>query len=119
MRVRRMSDDELYSFLERVMVEKRLFLCKDLKREDLAREAVTNRTYISSTLRKRGLNFARFVNSFRAQYAIELLASEKNRDLSPEDIACMSGFSGADAMNRYIRKSAGLTASVLRNRLLQ
>lgn len=117
MKVRRMSDDELYGFLERVMLEKKLFLRSDLKREDLAREAVTNRTYISRTLSMRGLNFARFVNSFRVQYALELLASDRWRDASPEDIACMSGFSGADAMNRYIKKSAGSTACAFRERI--
>ena len=112
-----MSDDELYALLEGVMVEKRLFLCKDFTREDLAREVVTNRTYISRVLKKRGLNFARFVNSFRVQYAIELLLSDRYRDTSPEDIACMSGFSGADAMNRYIKKSAGSTACAFRERV--
>lgn len=117
MKARRMSDDELYGFLEKVMVEKKLFLRRDLKRDDLAREAVTNRTYISRTLSARGLNFARFVNSFRVQYALELLASDRWRDASPEDIACMSGFSSADAMNRYIKKSTGSTGCAFRERV--
>jgi AraC-like DNA-binding protein len=43
--------------------------------------------------------------------------SERWRDASPEDIACMSGFSSADAMNRYIKKSTGLTACAMREQI--
>ena len=53
--------------MQLLMQEKKLFLRKDLTRDEMAREVMTNRTYISRALQGRGLNFAQFVNSFRAQ----------------------------------------------------
>lgn len=104
--------------MDALMREQRLFLRKDLTRDDLARETMTNRTYVSRALRDHGLNFARFVNTYRVQYAIELLLDSGDSSLSREDVALMSGFSCADAMNRYIKKCAGLTACALRERVL-
>lgn len=104
--------------MDALMREQRLFLRKDLTRDDLAREAMTNRTYVSRALKEHGLNFARFVNNYRVQYAIELLLDGGDPALPREDIALMSGFSCADAMNRYIKKSAGSTACALRERVL-
>ena len=104
--------------MDAVMREKRLFLNKDLTRADLARESMTNRTYVSRALKYSGQNFARFVNAYRVQYALELLLDGSDPSLSQEDIAVMSGFSCADSMNRYIKKSAGSTACAVRERVL-
>lgn len=118
MRQRLIRDEEIYRKMQRLMREKRLFLRKGLTRDDLAREVLTNRTYITRALRGRGQNFAQFVNSFRAQYAIELMLSEEYRDTPQADIAEMSGFSHVQTMNRYIKKSAGSTACAMRSRIL-
>jgi len=103
--------------MDYLMREKKLFLRKRLSRDEMAREVFTNRTYITRALKGRGLNFSQFVNAYRAQYAIELLSSEKHRDTPAEDIAEMSGFSHVDTMNRYIKKSAGSTACAFRERI--
>lgn len=100
------------------MLERRLFLRPDLTRDALAREVLTNRTYITRALKGRGLNFSQFVNSFRADYAIGLMTGKKYRDASPVEIAELSGFSSVDTMNRYIKKSAGSTTCALRERML-
>lgn len=117
MRRKRIDDGRIYGEMNRLMREKRLFLQKGFSRDDMAREVMTNRTYVSRALRGRGLNFSQFVNAFRAQYAIELLLDPENAALSQEDVAEMSGFSSADAMNRYVKKSAGTTACAVRKRL--
>ena len=101
----------------RVMQEKQLYLRRDLTRDDLARAVLTNRTYITRALRCRGLNFSRFVNSFRAMHAIDLMMDGPYADASPADIAELSGFSSTDTMNRYIKKSAGTTACALKERM--
>ncbi len=101
------------------MVEKRLYLRKHLSREDVAREVLTNRTYLTRALKVKGLNFAQFVNSFRAQYAIGILFDPRYRDASPADIAEMSGFATVESMNRYVKKSAGSTACAMRKRVLK
>ena len=117
MRRKRVDTDEVYERMKQLMLERQLYLRHDLTRDCLAREVLTNRTYITRALRGRGLNFPQFVNSFRAAHAIELMASGRYLDASPEEIALLSGFSSADTMNRYVKKSAGLTACALRERM--
>ena len=117
MRRRLLSDEEIYEKMTQLMLEKRLFLRKQLTREDVAREVLANRTYVTRALRGKGLNFSQFVNAFRAQYAIGLLFDPRYRDARPFDIAELSGFSSVETMNRYIKKSAGSTACAVRERI--
>ena len=117
MRRKRFDADGIYEKMVQVMLDGKLFLRHDLSRDDLAREVMTNRTYVTRTLKMKGLSFPQFVNSFRAAYAIEQMASGRYPDTSPEEIAILSGFSSDDTMNRYIKKSAGLTACALKDRM--
>ena len=105
--------------MQRVMEERRLFLRKGLSRDDLAREVMTNRTYITRVLKGHGMNFSQFVNAYRAQYAIGLLFDPRYFDARPPDIAELSGFSSVETMNRYVKKSAGSTACAMRIRVLE
>lgn len=117
MRRKRLDDDKLYEKMKKLMLSKRLYLRRDLTRDELARELMTNRTYITRALKGRGLNYSQFVNSFRAAHAIDLMARGRYPDAAPEEIALLSGFASVDTMNRYIKKSAGLTACALRERM--
>ena len=117
MRRKRHSDDEIYAKMKQLMTERCLFLRKDLTRDQMAREVMTNRTYITRALKGRGLNFSQFVNAYRAQYALELMLDERYRDAPPADIAEMSGFSHVATMNRYLKKSAGSTACAFKVRV--
>ena len=113
-----MSYDEincLYDRMKSYMVSTSAYLDEDYTREDMAKALNTNRTYLTEALRFKHLTFYRFVNSYRAQYAIELLTRKPTS--SVEDIAFLSGFRTARAMNRYIKQSAGLSARALRNRI--
>ena len=115
-RYHRLGTMDLYGALLRLMVQERLFLNKKCSRERLARELMTNRTYVSRAINARGMSFSQFINSFRAEYAISLLARHDLAGVPLDDIAEMSGFSTADQMNRYVKKSAGMTACALRKR---
>ena len=117
MRRKRFDANGIYEKMMQLMQDRQLFLKHDLTRDDLAREALTNRTYVTRTLRMKGLSFPQFVNSFRAAYAIEQMASGRYPGASSEEIAILSGFSSSDTMNRYVKKSAGLTACALRERI--
>ena len=117
MRRRTLSDDALYEKMEKLLEEKRLYLRKSLSRDDVARELLTNRTYVTRALEGRGLRFPQFVNAFRACHALALMMDDAYRDVPPADIAEMSGFSSVDTMNRYIKKSAGSTACAVRERI--
>ena len=52
-RKRRVSDDEIFARMDALMRKKRLFLRKQLSRDDMAREVLTNRTYITRALKGR------------------------------------------------------------------
>jgi len=117
MRRRALSDDQLYEKMEQVLRAKQLYLQKQLTRDDLARELLTNRTYITRALTGRGLSFPQFVNTFRTERALSLMMGPEGAMLPPADIAEMSGFSSVDTMNRYIKKSAGTTACAVRTRI--
>ena len=103
--------------MNRLMEQKRLYLQPGITRDIVAREVLTNRTYITRALRAKGFSFTQFVNSFRVAYALKLMADERYRDASPADIAEMSGFSSVDTMSRCIKKCAGFSAGVLRERM--
>ncbi len=119
MRRKRLDEGGIYEKMVQLMADRQLYLRRDLTRDELAREVLTNRTYITRALKGRGLNFSQFVNSFRAAHAIALMAEGRYPDASPEEIALLSGFSSEDTMNRYIKKSAGLTACAFRERMTE
>ena len=114
---RRLGNEELYRAIVRLMTQRKLYLDKNCSRAMLARELMTNRTYVSRALNAKGMTYAQFVNSFRVQHAIGLLSRPEHAATPLGDIAEMSGFSCVELMNRYLKKSAGLTARALRNRL--
>ena len=103
----------------RLMAQRKLYLDPGCSRETFARELMTNRTYVSRALNARGLTFTQFVNSYRTQCAVALLARRDLADASLGDIAEMSGFASVDRMNLCLKKSAGLTACALRKRLME
>lgn len=108
--------DILFNRMKACMADTGWYRRDGFRREDLAREVCTNRTYLSEALRLKCLSFNQFVNSYRTQYAIELLVREA--EISVEDVAFRSGFKSARMMNRYIKKSAGLSAHALRCKII-
>lgn len=115
-----MSRDEakkLYDRMKIYMLNSSEYLKEGFSREDMAKALRSNRTYLTEALRFKNLTFNEFVNSYRAQYAIELLVSR--REASIEDIAFLSGFGTARSMNRYIKQSAGLPAHALREKIIR
>ncbi|MBQ0025307.1 MAG: hypothetical protein KBT00_06265 [Bacteroidales bacterium] len=109
--------DILYERLCRLLEEERLYLRPQLKVEDIARAAASNRTYISAALRSKSVTLPELVNSYRARYALDIIIRSDCRDLPVEELAELSGFNSARTMNRYIKKSAGVSAGALRYRL--
>ncbi|MCR5710250.1 MAG: AraC family transcriptional regulator [Bacteroidales bacterium] len=114
---RKLDTGLLYYRLQSIMREKKLYLDSRLTRNDLAREAMTNRTYVTAALREQHTSFHAFVGEFRMQHALMLLRDEANRDVPLDVIATRSGFANADTMNRQLKKGAGETARAMRQRL--
>ena len=99
------------------MVCGKLFCRKSLSMDLLSRELCTNRTYVSGALRSRGFTFSDYVNSFRVQYLVKLLGSTSEQSLPAEVIADMCGFMSVRTLNYYVRKTYGISFSVLRRRV--
>ncbi|MDD2595233.1 MAG: helix-turn-helix domain-containing protein [Bacteroidales bacterium] len=107
---RGVSHEVLFKRMEMVMTQKQLFLNNSLTINKFAREVGTNRTYITRILSSKGFNFKTYINSFRIQYAIELLSKKRDERPYVPDIAEQSGFASARSMNYYMVKTIGVTA---------
>lgn len=115
-RRRRIRKGSLMDRMNFAMEERRLYLDRNLCIESFAHELSSNRTYIYGALRSVGMNFTSYINSYRTQYAIDLLLRSDMQHISVNEVADMSGFSTARQMNFYIKRSAGVTARALRMR---
>lgn len=99
---------------DHLLITRHLYLDPELTISKLAREAGTNRTYVSSYIRlDKGCNFREYINSMRAGHALKLLRSEKIRSLS--DLAMECGFNNLRTMNRSYKAVFGKLPSQERN----
>jgi YesN/AraC family two-component response regulator len=105
-------DEKLWQNIYQKLSNEKLFLEKDLSLVRLAEACETNKTYISKLINSRsGINFNQFVNNFRVEYAMNLLADE---DISLDNIARDSGFNSVSSFFRIFRQSTGLTPAYYR-----
>lgn len=109
---------ETFVKIEDAMTKKQLFLDANLSIRKLAVEASTNRTYITRTLKSKGINFAAYVNAFRLVRALQILGDRKNRDLSMYEVAYLSGFGTERVLNHFLLNTLGITGSILRKRAM-
>lgn len=82
---------ELYDRLELYFIQKRPYLDSELTMADVTSALLTNRSYLSQALHDYGgMNFCRYVNRYRAKYAMELFRNDMT--LKTMDLCQMSGF---------------------------
>lgn len=95
--------------IEKLMVERRYFLKKDLKIGDVVKEIGSNRTYVSNYInRTYQCSFSDYMNKLRIEYAKKLLLdSSSNTKLTL--IAEQSGYSSEQSFYRNFRKFVGMT----------
>lgn len=99
------SQHNLGKTLRILMEEKKIFLQQDLKLTDLAREAGTCRTYLSTYLNNEiCLSFSDYINSQRIRYAQNL--SRMHPEMSAQEIAEHSGFTNLTTYKRNYVKFA-------------
>lgn len=85
--------------IEELFEIERIYLNENLTIYDIAHKLGSNRSYISRVINVDfGMNFSQFVNSYRLSHARDLASREPN--LSREDLAVSSGFSGTRSMRR-------------------
>lgn len=96
--------DKLGVILQQLMAERRLYLQPDIKIGDLAREAGTCRTYLSTYLNKElHLSFSDYINRQRIGYA-KLLMARSGPEPDLERIATAAGFRSESSFVRNLRK---------------
>ncbi len=106
---------KLGAALDRLMQERKFFLQHDLKISDVAHEAGTCRTYLSSYLNQElGLSFSDYINRQRIEYAKSLISTAKE-EYTVEQLAILSGFSSLTSFNRNFRKFAEVTPEEWQN----
>lgn len=97
---------KLGASLERLMQERKYYLQHDLKISDVAREAGTCRTYLSTYLNQElGLSFSDYINRQRIEYAKFLIVAAEE-EYSAEQLSTLSGFSSVTSFCRNFKKFA-------------
>jgi AraC-like DNA-binding protein len=103
---------------EELLLTKRLYLDPCLTVTKLAKEAATNRTYLSNYINsEKGCNFKQYINLLRSEQALKLIESEKMETLS--DVAIQSGFSNLRSLNRAFIAIYGKLPSQVRREYLR
>ena len=99
---------ELMQSICRVMEEQHLFMNPDLKITDLAAVLGSNRSAISACINsQRDCSFPQFVNTYRLNYALELLRNQP--DIKIAEVCVKSGFSSEASFYRLFKAFTGTT----------
>lgn len=113
------KNNELYSRLERLMKEERLYRDCNLTREKVAERLDSNRTYISQVVNNRtGMSFGAWLNAYRIQEAIEIL-SDKNNDIPLKALCQELGFNTLGTFYRLFTEKVGMPPAKYRSIIRQ
>lgn len=102
---------QLFARIRDVMTQKKLYLDKDLNRQDIASLLNTNPTYIANSIKEcsGGLTVSDFVNRYRLRYAAERLLAEPDKPV--QEIIDESGFASRATFSRQFRDMYGMSPS--------
>ena len=104
----KMEKYDLQTRITDLVEEKQLFLIKDLKITDIARELGTNATYISACINgQMGISFPEFISRYRVEYALKLM--QEHPEMSSVEVWDASGFNNEKTFFRRFRLQTGLT----------
>lgn len=104
-----LMDDLKDKILQKVIFEKK-YKDRDYSAKQLADDLGTNTRYISAVVNvKFHVNYTTFVNKYRIDEAMSLLADKRYVDLTMEEIADMVGFSNRQSFYASFFKFNGIT----------
>ena len=104
----KMEKYDLQTRITDLVEEKQLFLIKDLKITDIARELGTNATYISACINgQMGISFPEFISRYRVEYALKLM--QEHPEMSSVEVWDASGFNNEKTFFRRFRLQTGMT----------
>ena len=93
---------------------------EDITLFDLSKRLGYHEKYLSSALHSlTGMNFRKFLSSYRIDYAKSLLRNDVSDQLSMSDVAMQCGFSSISTFNRMFLSLCGTTPSEYKKRKLQ
>ena len=97
-----LMDELKEKILDIILIQKK-YKDKDYSAKKLADDLGTNTRYISAVVNvKFHMNYTSFVNKYRIEEAMTLLADKRYRELNMEDISDMVGFS---IVSRFMHRS--------------
>ena len=104
----KLERNDLQTRITDLVEEKQLFLIKDLKITDIARELGTNATYISACINgQMGISFPEFISRYRVEYALKLM--QEHPEMSSVEVWDASGFNNEKTFFRRFRLQTGMT----------
>jgi AraC-like DNA-binding protein len=105
-----MPDSELINRISRLMEEQKLYLNSELKLGDVATALNTNRNAISSIINTQcNSSFTQFVNTYRINYAKELI--RRQPDIKISEVWTASGFTTESSFFRTFKSIVGMPPS--------
>ena len=105
------TQDFLLQDIVTLFEKKQIFLRPGLKVDDVARECMSNRTYVSNAINSYyGQSFSNLVNSFRVEYAKQLILTN-GLTMKFSTIGLSSGFGDEVSFIRNFKKFTGSTPS--------
>lgn len=114
------SDKYIYERLERVMKAEQIYLQQNITIENVANLVGTNRTYLSRAIKLYGgCNFNNYVNNYRIQDALIMLANETKELLTIEAIAQSVGFRSKSTFNKSFKEYTGITPSIYKSEIVK
>ncbi|WP_444103937.1 helix-turn-helix domain-containing protein, partial [Alistipes sp.] len=113
------ANDELWNNVNRLMSAEKLFLTSDPTLESLAKEAGTNRTYLSRTINTfSGKNFSSYVDGFRIREATRIIEASK-KSVSFKQIAEMVGYTSVPVFYKAFVREVGLSPGRYRDDIMR
>lgn len=100
------SEYELFTRVDKIMRENKLYASQDISLEKLAEISGTNRTYLSRAINNCSkMSFYNYIDTFRIREAVRILGSGENVTLKQlsEDL----GYSSVQAFSRSFQKEVG------------
>jgi len=105
----------LLAALEECMESKRLFTNQELKLKDLAEQLNTSERNLSQIVNTyKNQNFSDYINSYRIEYALKLLADHSLQDKTILWILFEAGFNSKATFNTLFKKVVGSTPAEYR-----
>lgn len=108
---------DLFTRLEKLMVEEKVYRDNLLTREKVAEILGSNRTYLSQIINlQTSLTFTRYVNEHRINDAVRQLSDAENRD-SLKSVSQNVGFSSMTTFYKAFEQVVGMTPTQYRNKI--